>query len=84
MPMRTSLRVNDLKAIAISDTETLKDIAGYVDLGLSLTQTMDRLKLIAWQPTQILSGSARQVQQEVSLDPILLNTRRDLLHRSLE
>jgi len=52
----------DLKAIAISDTETLKDIAGYVDLGLSLTQTMDRLKLIAWRPTQTLSGSARQVQ----------------------
>jgi len=50
----------DLEAIAISDAETLKDIAGYVDLGLSLTQTLDRLK--HWQSTQILSGSSRQAQ----------------------
>jgi len=53
-------RPTDLKAIPITDTETLKDIAGYVDLGLSLTQTLDRLK--QWQSTQTLSGSSRHSQ----------------------
>jgi len=52
----------ELQAIAIADAETLKDIACYVDLGLSLTQVMDRLKSIAWQAAQTLSGPARQVQ----------------------
>jgi len=51
----------ELQAIGIADTETLKDIACYVDLGLSLTQVMDRLKSIAWQPSQTLSGSTRQL-----------------------
>jgi len=50
-------RPTELKAIPIADTETLKDIADYVDLGMSLTQTLDRLK--QWQSTQTLSGASR-------------------------
>ena len=52
----------ELQEIPPVDMDFLKDISDYVDLGMSLTEILERLRSTAAQPTQTLSGPGRQAQ----------------------
>ena len=49
-------------AVPLTDTDTLKDVADHVDVGMSLTNVLGRLNKMCWPQTQTLSGGTRQTQ----------------------
>ena len=51
-----------ISAVPLTDTDTLKGIADYVDVGMTLTQVLERLNQVSWLQTQTLSGTGRSSQ----------------------
>ena len=49
-------------AVPLADTDTLKSIAEYVDVGMTLKQVLERLNQVSWFQTQTLSGTGRSPQ----------------------
>ena len=49
-------------AVPPTATDTLKDVADHVDVGMSLTNVLGRLNKMCWPQTQTLSGGTRQTQ----------------------
>ena len=49
-------------AVSLTATDTLKDVADHVDVGMSLTNVLGRLNKMYWPQTQTLSGGTRQTQ----------------------
>ena len=49
-------------AVPPTATDTLKDVADHVDVGMTLTNVLGRLNKMYWPQTQTLSGGTRQTQ----------------------
>ena len=64
-PIKKSLLLTNpatVTAVPLTDTNTLKDVADHVDVGMSLTNVLGRLNKMCWPQTQTLSGGTRQTQ----------------------
>ena len=61
---KTLLLTNPATVTAVppTATDTLKDVADHVDVGMSLTNVLGRLNKMYWPQTQTLSGGTRQTQ----------------------
>ena len=64
-PIKKSLLLTNpasVTAVPPTATDTLKDVADHVDVGMSLTNVLGRLNKMYWPQTQTLSGGTRQTQ----------------------
>ena len=64
-PIKKSLLLTNpasVTAVPLTATDTLKDVADHVDVGMSLTNVLGRLNKMYWPQTQTLSGGTRQTQ----------------------
>ena len=64
-PIKKSLLLTNpatVSAVPPTATDTLKEIADHVDVGMTLTNVLGRLNKMYWPQTQTLSGGTRQTQ----------------------
>ena len=51
-----------ISVVPLTDTDTLKGISDYVDVGMTLTQVLEHFNQVSWLQTQTLSGTGRSSQ----------------------